>query len=131
MMNEQQVETLITKLNSGNSVDKECASILQHILDTQPDSPEAATKPVTAKSMSIAGPQDKEVALRFIELFRTVVRVDFNENNLKVIQDLAEKYNGFFFSPGNNVFVFESFEGAQSFLTACSGLGIPSKMNSI
>jgi hypothetical protein len=71
MMNEKEVGALVKKLNWGDSVDKECANILQSILDIRPESPEAveAKSGTTAKSISTARPDEKAVVLRFIELF--------------------------------------------------------------
>ena len=61
---------MVKKLNSGDSVDKECAKVLQRILDVQPNSPEAveAKSGGTAKSISLASPEEKAVMLRLIEL---------------------------------------------------------------
>ena len=69
MTNEREFGILLEKLNSGDSVENECASLLQGLVDMQPAPLEAELQSGgTAKSISLASPEEKARLLRLIEI---------------------------------------------------------------
>lgn len=67
MANEREFGILLEKLNSGDSGDKECASLLQRLVDMQPATPEPTPKSI-ARSISLVNAEVKVVMLRLMEL---------------------------------------------------------------
>lgn len=66
MANKREFVVLLNRLNSGDSVEQECASLLQRLVDMQP--PQEEQSGSTAKSISLASPEEAAVMLRLIEL---------------------------------------------------------------